>query len=42
LFIIKILAKDLISGLLTVNPIKRYRYENIIKHPWVRGEGVSS
>lgn len=34
-------AKDLVSKLLTVNPKKRYKPADVLKHPWVSG-GVAT
>jgi len=35
-------AKDLVRGLLTVDPKKRLTGEQVLKHPWVVGIGVST
>jgi len=35
-------AKDLIKGLLTVDPHKRLNYEKIIQHPWLNGKSSES
>ncbi|KRX05936.1 Protein kinase-like domain [Pseudocohnilembus persalinus] len=34
-------AKDLIKNLLQVDPKKRFNAEQILNHPWMKGEGVS-
>lgn len=35
-------AKDLIKGLLTVDPRKRLTPAQVLQHPWVAGEGIAS
>lgn len=35
-------AKDLITGLLTVDPKKRYDYNQIAKHPWINGKNLTN
>lgn len=32
-------AKDLISHLLTVDPVRRYTIDEFLHHPWIRGSG---
>lgn len=34
-------AKDLVRGLLTVDPKKRYTCEQVLSHPWIATEGVA-
>ena len=38
--IIIILAKDLISNLLAVDPEKRYTINQFFEHPWVKDEVI--
>lgn len=35
---ISIEAKDLVSGLLQVNPRARYTMDQVLNHPWILGE----
>ncbi len=34
-------AKDLIRGLLTVDPAKRFGAEKVLAHPWIMGDKTS-
>jgi serine/threonine protein kinase len=35
-------AKDLIRHMLDVNPATRYTVDQVLAHPWMRGQGGSS
>jgi calcium/calmodulin-dependent protein kinase I len=35
-------AKDLVRGLLTVDPTKRYTSEKVLQHPWISGDVARS
>lgn len=33
-------AKDLINGIFVADPARRYKVEDVLKHPWTRGEAM--